>query len=381
MTVPTMPPYVRPAVVTAFASALFGLLIATFAAVVPWTIGRSGSLWAPVRDGAHGWLISHGSGLHLGTFDIFLVPLGAPLVLIMLIAWVTIKTVVDPVAGIVSFVAVTSLIYALIVGVVSAATQTDSVTTSMLRAAAGGLFVAASGSAIGLGCTHGRFRKMWGRQGNWVRAIGVGAMVGVSALLIFAFTLFAAMFAVNVDRAGNLWSALNPGFFGGLALAIVCLATLPNLVLWTASALIGPGFSLGTDTSVDLTGSHLGAVPGLPLLAALPEPGQFPGWVFALTLTPLLAGGLAGWYFRRTYAGQSGLFALVVGGAASGATAGIGIGVLIAISGGAIGPGRMADAGPPRLTPLLTAMLVLALGGAIGTLLGHYRLARAAEKT
>jgi len=381
MTEPTLPPYLRPAAVTAIASALFGLLIATIAAVVPWAIGRSGSLWAPVRGGAHGWLVSHGSGLQLDAADINLVPLGAPLGLIVLIAWVTIKTVIDPVANIASFVAVTSLIYALLVGVVSALTQTDAVTTSMLRAAAGGLFVAAFGSAVGLGYAHGQFSELWDKLGNRVRAIGCGTLAGVVALLVFAFALFAVMFAVHFDRAVDLWSALRPGFFGGLALATLCLAMLPNLVLWTASALIGPGFSLGTDTSVDLTGSHLGAVPGLPLLAALPEPGQFPGWVFALTLAPLLAGGLAGWYFRKTYAGGSGLFGLVMYGAASGASAGFVIGALIAISGGAIGPGRMADAGPPQLTPLLTATLVLALGGAIGTLLGHYRLARAAATT
>lgn len=381
MTEPTMPPYIRPAAVTAIASALFGLLIATIAAVVPWTIGRSGSLWTPLRGGAQGWLVSHGSGLRLDTVEVNLVPLGASLTLIALVAWVTIKTVIDSVGEIAMFVTVTALTYAVLVGAVSAVTQTDSATTSTFRAAAGGLFIAAVGGTIGLACQHGQFRELWEKQGNRVRAIGHGALAGLIALLVSAFALFAVMLALHVDRAGDLWSALEPGFFGGLALAILCLAMLPNLVLWTASALIGPGFSLGTDTSVDLTGSHLGAVPGLPLLAALPEPGQFPNWVFALTLVPLLAGCLAGWYFRKAYAGESGLLAVIIYGATSGASAGFVIGALIAISGGAIGPGRMAAAGPPPLTPLLAATLVLALGGAIGTLLGHYRLARAAATT
>ena len=54
--------------------------------------------------------------------------------------------------------------------------------------------------------------------------------------------------------------------------------------------------------SVDLTGAQLGAVPGFPVLAALPSPGEFPGWVFLLGLVPLAAGAVAGW---RAVSGRS----------------------------------------------------------------------------
>ncbi|MCL8253178.1 hypothetical protein AERO_17470, partial [Aeromicrobium fastidiosum] len=56
---------------------------------------------------------------------------------------------------------------------------------------------------------------------------------------------------------------------------------------------------------------------------------------------------------------------------------GLVLGVLVGLSGGAIGPGRLTDAGPPLLTPLLVAVPVMALGGALGAVLSHYRGARA----
>ena len=166
---------------------------------------------------------------------------------------------------------------------------------------------------------------------------------------------------------------------GGLALAVMCLLSVPTLVLWATSVLIGPGFVLGTDTSVDLTGSHLGAVPGFPPLAALPAPGEFSGWVFVLGLVPLLAGIVAGFKTDPPVPGDSdsALLHRLGHGAAAGAVAGLVVGLAVAVSGGGIGPGRMADAGPPVLTPLLVAVPVLAMGGALGAVLAHYRGARA----
>jgi len=183
------------------------------------------------------------------------------------------------------------------------------------------------------------------------------------------------MFALHANRAGELWTALDPGWGGGLSLVVGCALLVPNLVLWTASVLLGPGFALGTNTSVDLTGAHLGAVPGLPLFAALPGPGVFPGWIFLLGLIPLIAGAVAGWNVH-TADGRP-LFERIGLGAAAGAVAGLACGILIAASGGSLGPGRMAVAGPPHVMPALVAVGVLALGGAIGAALGHYRGTRA----
>jgi hypothetical protein len=129
-------------------------------------------------------------------------------------------------------------------------------------------------------------------------------------------------------------------------------------------------------------------VPAFPPLAALPEPGEFGGWVFLLGLVPLLAGAVAGYRTEPPPLAEhtidesvgdsqeSALLHRVMHGAAAGAVAGLLIGIAVAVSGGGIGPGRMTDAGPPVLTPLLVAVPVLAMGGALGAVLAHYRGAR-----
>lgn len=378
MNQPTMPTYVRPAAVTAVSTALFGLSIAIAVAFVPWLAERNGTLWEPVRSGARGWLIAHGSGATIESAAFDLVPLGATMALVGLTAWVVVKTVVDPVESFFAFAGLTAVMYATIVVVVCGVVQTDSVGSSILRAAATSLVVVAIGVAIGLSLGHGEPARWWQTQEPRIRSIAFGACTGAATLLLIAALVFVVLLIVNIQRFTTLWSALDPGFFGGLALAALCLAMVPNAVLWTASALLGPGFALGTDTSVDLTGAHLGAVPGLPLLAALPDPGQFPGWVFLLALVPLASGGVAGWGWRRSYNGSAELVEVCLNGAISGAIAGVVVGALVAVSGGSIGPGRMADVGPPIITPLLTATLVLALGGTIGAIAGHYRGVRAA---
>lgn len=379
MNAPTTYHFVRPAIVTAVAAGIFGLAIGALIAVIPWAMNPSGSMWTPLRQGAQGWLVVQGSGLQRDGIDINAIPLGALLGVVALIGVVTIKTVVDPVTQIGAFVATTTVVYGVGAGVVSMLSQTEATSTTLWRAIVGASCVAAAGSALGLAYAHPEVKARWSRFDPRVRAIVRSAATGAAGLLGVALVLFVVMLLAHADRAGQLWSALQPGFGGGVALVVLCLAVLPNLVLWGASALIGPGFELGTNTSVDLTGAHVGDLPGLPLLAALPEPGSLPGWVFLLSLLPILAGLIAGWRYRGEVSGDDWLHCAGYG-ALSGGLAGVIVGLLVMFSGGAVGPGRMANVGPPLFTPLLTAALVLALGGAMGALLGHYRGVRASAR-
>ena len=195
-----------------------------------------------------------------------------------------------------------------------------------------------------------------------LRLITRGAMRATSLILGASLVLVLVLLAVHGQRAANMWALLGPSFFGGIALALACVLSLPTLVLWAASVLVGPGFALGSGTSVDLTGSHLGPIPSFPTFAAVPDPGVFPSTILILGLLLPLAGVWAGSVTTRVRVG-----------AAAGAAAGLGLGILIGMSGGGVGPGRMAEAGPPPVTPLVVAVLVLAASGAIGSLLAHYR--------
>ena len=135
-----------------------------------------------------------------------------------------------------------------------------------------------------------------------------------------------------------------------LALLLAGLALLPNAAVWGAAWLAGPGFAVGVGTAVGPFGHELGPVPSLPLLAALPG-GGVPEWVAVLVLAvPVLAG--AGCRRPRrararapvTAAGRTALEA-----AAAGPLAGVVLGVLAWLSGGAVGGERLAHTGPAAL--------------------------------
>jgi hypothetical protein len=384
---PAATSYLRPAFLTAGLSIVLG--IAVSAALTLLAQGGGSSLTGLLRAAVQGWLVAQGSGLDVEGTSIRLVPLGATMLVGLMVVLSARWAVADPVEELGPYAASVAGTCGAVAAVLSAVTNASDVNTSVVRAAFGAFAVGGIGSAIGAAHKHGRTEMLWFTDRADVRAVVRGASAGVATLLASAAALLVALLTVHLDRAADLWALLNPDVAGGLALAAMCLLSVPTLVLWATSVLLGPGFVLGTDTSVDLTASHLGAVPGFPPLAALPPPGEFAGWVFVLGLLPLVAGVVAG--FRTeppprpdTEASDESGSALLYGllhGAAAGALAGLVVGLAVAVSGGGIGPGRMAEAGPPLLTPLLVAMPALAMGGAVGAVLAHYRGARAPQQS
>lgn len=368
--------FLRPAFLTALAAAVLSWVVA--GVLVALAQGSadvaSGSF---LRTTIRTWLVSLGSGVDAGPVSIGIVPIGATLVCLLLVARAAAWVVSEPLDELAAFAATTAGAYGTIAAIASAATNVGDVNTSVVRSALAAFVIGGVGAAWGSAQRHHDAGRWWFTAPPEGRAVLRAAAPGVVAVLGAASTIVVILLAANLTQAGDLWALLDPGAGGGLALGIGSVLAAPTLVLWTASALVGPGFAIGTGTSVDLTGSQLGQVPGFPLLAALPEPGAFPGWVFLLGLVPLLAGMLSGW--RVDTGSREGLGPHVALGAAAGAVAGVVLGVLIGLSRGAIGPGRMADAGPPPFTPLLVAVAAMALGGALGAVLNHYRGARASR--
>ncbi|MGH3458057.1 cell division protein PerM [Aeromicrobium sp.] len=345
-----------------------------------------------LRAAVQGWLVALGSGLEVEGTAIGLIPLGATMLCVLVVALAARWVVAKPIEEVGPFAATVAGSYGVAAAVLSAVTNTGDVNTSVVRAAFGAFVVGGIGAAVGASLKHDRPEMLWFTDRLDVRAVVRGAWWGTAALLGSAAVLVVVLLVVQLDRAADLWAMLDPGSGGTVVLAITCLLAVPTLVLWATSVLLGPGFVLGTDTSVDLTGSHLGAVPGFPPLAALPAPGEFHGWVFVLGLLPLLAGVVAGFrmvpvpantstHDQKDADSERALLDRVILGTASGALAGFIVGLAVSVSGGGIGPGRMADAGPPFITPLLVAVPVMAVGGAAGAVLAHYRGERAPQPT
>ncbi|MGN6427676.1 MAG: cell division protein PerM [Leifsonia sp.] len=197
------------------------------------------------------------------------------------------------------------------------------------------------------------------RAGSAATAIVIGIAALVLALLIFG----------NYGTIISLYEQLQSGVAGGIALTVAQLAFLPNLVVWLASWLIGPGFAIGTGSAVSPIGTALGPLPGLPLFGVIPAHGYSFGLVGIVV--PLLAGFLAAALLRGTGRAQpDGPLALVLTAAGIGVVAGIELGLLAWWSSGALGPGRLHDVGPnPWLVGALAAAEV-AVAAAIGLLAG-----------
>ncbi|WP_158865522.1 cell division protein PerM [Leifsonia sp. AG29] len=199
------------------------------------------------------------------------------------------------------------------------------------------------------------------RAGTAATAIVVGASALVLALLIFG----------NYGSIISLYEQLQTGVVGGIALTVAQLAFLPNLVVWIASWLVGPGFAIGTGSSVSPIGTALGPVPGVPLLAVVPAHGYSFG--LAGLVVPLLAGFAAATLlrFRRGPLDALGLPTLLLTALGIGVVAGVELGLLAWWSSGALGPGRLHDVGPnPWLVAGLAAVEV-GVAAVIGLVVGE----------
>lgn len=198
-------------------------------------------------------------------------------------------------------------------------------------------------------------------------AAASGIILAVSALAV------AALIAVSYGQIIAVYEGVQSGVLGGAALTVAQLALLPNIVIWAASWFIGPGFAIGTGSTVSPLGTVLGPVPAVPLLGALPTGETAYGFVGLLV--PVLAGFLAatGLRPRLVRAGLSSYGWLIGTGLAMGVAGGALLGALAWVSAGAAGPGRLADVGASWLLVGGFAALEIGVPAAIALLVGSLR--------
>lgn len=203
-------------------------------------------------------------------------------------------------------------------------------------------------------------------------AAALRAGTGAAALVIAGAALVLTVLILgNYGGIISLYEQLQSGVLGGAALTIAQLAFLPNLVIWLASWMIGPGFAIGTGSSVSPIGTELGPLPGLPLFGVIPAGGFSFGLVGILV--PIVSGFLAAALLRSraaTLRDRHGMSALLVAALGIGIVAGIELGLLAWWSSGALGPGRLHDVGPnPWLVGSIAAAEV-AVAAIIGLVAG-----------
>ena len=180
--------------------------------------------------------------------------------------------------------------------------------------------------------------------------IGAGAFTAACAVVVHADALAAASHEIG------------GGAVGRIGLFLVDLALVPNAVLWAGAVLTGPGFALGTHTSVTVFAVVRGPLPGLPLLAATPDAQHPSTWWLLLLVLPLLAGAAGTLVIARAVrpwsarAGSAAAMALLCG---------LAVGVLEMYAGGPVAFGTMSVVGATAWLVGLVAALECGLAATI----------------
>ena len=188
-------------------------------------------------------------------------------------------------------------------------------------------------------------------EGAW-SVIATGARAGIASafgLIGLASVFFAILLVASYATVVGLFESLGPSVMGLIMLFIGQLALIPNFVIWIASWLVGPGFSLGSAAHFSPLGTDIQAVPALPILGSLPTNVDSIG--FGLIALPVLVAVIAMVLSKRSHPTLPGRGALqsivtVVSTAViSTVIAVVTLSVPAMLSSGAFGPGRFIEVG------------------------------------
>lgn len=191
-----------------------------------------------------------------------------------------------------------------------------------------------------------------------------GGTAAVAAVLLLAALVTTVAVAFSYAKIITLYESLHTEVLGGVAVTLGQIAFVPNVVIWTASWLVGPGFAIGTGSSVSALGTQLGPIPAIPLLGALPTGDLALGFLglLAPVVAGFLVGAILGPGLRRKVDGS----AILLTGLLTGVVGGVLLGMLAWASSGAAGPGRLANVGPDPWAVGAWAALVFAVAVTIG---------------
>src|SRR5690606_17180755 len=78
---------------------------------------------------------------------------------------------------------------------------------------------------------------------SFIRASVTGGAAAVASIVAVAAVAVAVRLVGNYAEIIALYESGHAGVLGGVSLTIAQLAFLPNLIVWAASWLIGPGFA------------------------------------------------------------------------------------------------------------------------------------------
>ena len=356
-------------------------------AVVGWysaDAGAHGTTNDALRIGADLWLVGHGSGLSLGGVPLGLVPLSLT-ALLAYVVWRCARragrTSEPPhddrsVLGAAGVLTGAHLVVAVVTCV---AVTSEAAGPGLGRTIIGALLVAGVPGLLGLASGTGRLGPWVDRVPGWVRAVASGAAATVRVLLFAALLLVVASLLLHAGDVTRLFQQLGMGAGDVVVYTVACLALAPNAVLLGASYLLGPGFAVGTGTIVSPGAVALGPLPAFPLLAALPAVGPTPSWAMGVLAIPVLAAVVGAVRSQRAYA-VTAYDSAALRGFGGGFVAALATTVLVALAGGPMGTGRLADIGASTGEVLVAAVASMSLAGLLAGVVTAFLQRRSARR-
>ncbi|SEG34901.1 hypothetical protein SAMN04489712_104522 [Thermomonospora echinospora] len=380
-----------------------GLAVLTTVTLVGWIAAPRTALGPGLpgvfRTAVNFWLVAHHAGFSLPGGRVGLLPLGLvvlPGVLLYRSGGWMIRTAraprpvrgvrgADPTMTVVVQVALALAVpYAVLAALLALAATTPVVRPSAWQALLACLVVAAVAGGLGAGRALGAARGKRVRTGMGAllrllperpRSLVIGVLGALGVLVASGAVLAGVSLAMHLSQATALFDELAPGVVGGALLLLIEVVYLPNAVIWGMAYAVGPGFAVGTGTSVSPTGVFLDMVPSFPPLAALPEPGPAPALSLLAVATPFLAGAVGGILSVRAMP-SSVHEAAPMWGFLTGAMTGAVAAVLAALSGGPLGGGRLTVMGPSPWRVGLMAALEVGIAAAIAAWVFNWRILR-----
>lgn len=386
------------AAVEAVITAAIGIGVALAPLTVVWAVQyHLQASWAVFwRAAADAWLLGLGVDLHVNldrmtaltlglpaavpAFSVTIAALGVALFTVIMGARVGRRAAETPFVGTGAVASVVA--FGLIAWIVALTAHTAIAAPAAGQAVPVAGLTFAAGVALGVGIDWARERE---HVPAWVAAIPpvartvvaavVRAAVGSVALLVAASAVLVAVLLVtHLGRAVGLYQALQSGYLGGATLTIAQAAFLPNAIVWAMSWLVGPGFAIAGQTVAP--GSGLTAsVPGIPLLAIVPQHGS--AVAFVALAVPVLAAAVIGFLTHRSLSGSrtlaDGPLELCLTAVGTAVLGGALIALLSWWSGGTLAPGLLERLGPVPWATGLFGGVEIGVGMGIGLMAAHFR--------
>jgi hypothetical protein len=293
------------------------------------------------------WLLAHRSPLRISSGGELTIP---PLVLTLLIGLLIARGAAiaarscECIEGreFATVVASVAVPYAVMAAILAAVTSSSTFHPSIGAAFVCAGLVAGVASVIGVARGAGLITKTWKSLPEVVR--GSLEAAGLAAGVMFAAATLLALGSLlaHTHQFGSIVDDYRGGS-GEFSMILLSLLYVPNAICFALGYLVGPGFAVGSGTSVAYGGVHLGAMPAFPLLAGVPT-GTAPWQIIALfVVTVVLAGALGGWRIaRRPEVGLADRVRMSMG---AGGLVAVGIAVISGFAGGPSGPGRLSAVG------------------------------------